>query len=285
MSFSHALIALALAAQGLVVDLPQKYQRPAPATDAVIATVDGKPILASELAPLLWDWRGDEALSDLISYRMAKQEADANGVKVTEEEIEAEMGAQIEQMRATLQPGQSVEVAIREQGFPRSRLYLRVASQLLVDKLVMRQFDPKEFVRVATIVVKPENEQAVSLSAALKLAGDAYDRLQKGETWDSVLASIPDPGGRPSGGSIGWRPLTAFPESVRQEMATLEAGKATKPVQTVNGIQIFRLEMHGKEAQGTDLVTLKEVYAGSARSAYAALLRQKIKVLKSLGGG
>ncbi len=285
MTLPLAILAWFIALQGPTLDLPEVYRRAAPAPDAVVATIDGKPIKASDLAPLLWDWRGDEALTDLVSYHMARQEADKNGVKVTREEIEAEMGSQIQQMRNTLQPGQDVDVALREQGFPRSRLYLRVASQLLVDKLVMRQFDPKEFVRVATIVVKPQDEQATSLAAALKLAGDAYDRIQKGEAWDTVLASIPDPAGRPSSGSLGWRPLSVFSESVRRDMAQLEAGKVTKPAQTVNGIQIFRVEMLGKDAAGADLEALKQVYQGSARTAYAAQLRQKIKVVKHLGNG
>ena len=283
-TFTLVAVLAAVQGAGLSIDLPAKYRPTAPAGDAVIARVDGVELKASDLAPLLWDWRADEALTDLISYQMAKADADAKGVKVTVEEVEAEMAVQLEQIRKGLQPGQDLETELRQQGFPRSRLYLRVASQLLVEKVVMRQFDAKEYVKVATIVVKPVDEQASSVAAALKVAQDAYARLAGGEHWDSVLGTIKDPAGKPAGGLLGWRALSAFPDSVRLEFGTLAEGKATRPVQTTNGIQIFRLERHGRNAVGHEIDELHAVFLEGARQAYAASLRERTKIERLLRG-
>lgn len=279
------LLSLVLTVQGpgVQLDLPAKYKTIAPSGDTVIARVNGVPLRASDLAPLLWDWRADEALTDLISYQMSRADADAKGVKVSEEEVEAAMAVQIEEIRAGLQPGQDLETMLRQQGFPRSRLYLRIASQLLIEKLAMRQFDAKEYVKVSTIVIKPADEQTTSVGAALKAADDAYARLEGGEAWDSVLSTIKDPAGRPSGGLLGWRALAAFPDSVRLAFEGLAEGKAARPVQTPNGIQIFRLERHGRDAAGPDVADLHQVFIEGARQAYAASLRERTKIERLIG--
>lgn len=284
LSTTLAALVLALQGPGPLLDLPAKYRSVPPGADTVIASVDGVAIRASDLMPLLWDWRAEEVLSDMISFQMARADADAKGVKVSVEEVEAELAKQLEQIRATLQPGQDLDTVLRQQGFPRSRLYLRVASQLLIEKLALRQFDPKEFVKVSTIVVKPANEQSASVLAALKAAEDAYGRLEAGESWDSVLATVRDPAGNPSGGLLGWRPLTAFSDSVRAEFERLAEGKAARPVQTPNGIQIFRLERHGRNAAGPEMGELNEVFLVGARQAYVNTLRERTKIERFLGG-
>lgn len=271
-------LALGLQQSTFHVELPAKYTSVPPPAAKVLARVDGVEIKAADVEPFLWDWRGDEALMDLISYQMAKAEAAAKGVKVNEADVEAEVDRQIEAVRSSLQPGQTAEQSLRDEGFPRSRLYLRVASQLFIDGIVLRQFDPKEYVNVSTLVVKPTDEQASSLAAALKKAEDAYGRLQGGEPWETVLASLVDPAGRPSGGPVGWRPLTAFPDTVRDELKFLPAGKVTKPAQTSNGIQIFRMDTHGEDAQGVELAQLKATYLTGARQAYAKQLRDRVKI-------
>ncbi|MCB8933184.1 MAG: peptidyl-prolyl cis-trans isomerase [Fimbriimonadaceae bacterium] len=287
MIFSTLFAALALAVQQapFKADLPAKYLTPPPAPSRVLARVDGVEIKASDVEPFLWDWRADEALMDLISYQMAKAEAASKGVQVPEKEIEAEVDRQIEAVRSSLQPGQTPEQSLKDEGFPRSRLYLRVASQLLIDGIVLRQFDPKEYVNVSTIVIKPVDEQASSLSAALKKAEDAYSRLQGGEPWETVLASLADPAGRPSGGPVGWRPLSAFPDTVRSELEKLEPGKVTKPAQTSNGIQIFRMERQGSAAVGVEMDQLKATYLTGARQSYAKQLRDRVKIERFDRGG
>lgn len=280
-----ASLVLAFLQSPFKADLPAKYVVTPPAADRVLARVDGVEIRASDVAPFLWEWRSDEILTDLISYQMAKAEAAAKGVKVTQEAIEAEVDLQIDQVRSSLQPGQTAEQSLSDQGFPRSRLYLRVVTQLLIDGIVMRQFDPKEYVSVSTIVIKPVDEQAASLSIALKKAEDAYSRLQGGEAWETVLASFADPTGKPSGGPVGWRPLTAFPDTIRAELQTLGPGKVTKPAQTSNGIQIFRLDRPGSAAQGLELDQLKATYVQGARQSYAKQLRERVKIERLGRGG
>src|SRR4051812_8911494 len=79
MAFLPAVaVALALAAQAgnsPVNDIPAKYRTTPPAAGAAVARVNGVEIKAGDVESLLWDWRGFDAIQDLVSYQMIKAEA------------------------------------------------------------------------------------------------------------------------------------------------------------------------------------------------------------------
>lgn len=265
--------------QGQALDLPNKFISPKPKPDALLATVGGTPILASNLEPYLWDWRAHEALQDLVTHQMIAAEAARLSVRVSDEDIQKELDKQLEQVKKELQPGQTADQLLLERGFPKSRLYLRIRSEQLLNKLVMQSFDPKQFVKVATIVVRSRSEQASELAQALKRAEDAYNALRNGEAWGDVLARhSDDPGALQSQGMLGWRELRAFPPTVQDEMRSLKPGAITKPAQTANGIQIFRIEAIGAQAEGAAIQELGEAFLTGSRQRYLDGLRAKTKV-------
>jgi foldase protein PrsA len=272
-----------LAAQASLLDVPARYLPTAPARDQVVARVNGVEVKAQDVEKLLWSWRGNEVLQDVVSAMLIQQEAQRVGAQVSDEEVEAELQAQLRGFEQQLQGQAPLDQALMDQGFPRSRLYLRIHTQMLADKIALRQFDPAEFVSISTIVIQPESEQASAVALAISRAEEVYQKLQGGLPWaEAVAQATTNEAVRKNDGFLGWRQLSLFPQSARAEFATLRIGGVTKPVQTDNGIQIFRLEKLGRDASEEERVELREAYLSSARQALVQRLRSEAKIEKLL---
>jgi hypothetical protein len=274
--------ALLLAAQGAgspVDDIPAKYRKAPPAASLVVARVNGVEIKAGDVESLLWEWRGFDAIQDLISYQLVKTEAQKQRIDVGEAEVEKAIDEAMKEMVKGLPPGKTPEAALIETGFTRSRLFLRYRTEALIKAIIERSFNPKQLVKVSTMVFKPANEQASALSDAIKQAEAAYQRLQKGEKWDQVLASATtNPQVRQTKGLLGWRDLLAFPSSIRAELEKMKPGGITKPAQTENGIQLFRLEMDSSTATPLEKEEMKRVYLASSRKPFLDRLRRESRI-------
>lgn len=275
-------VALAVAAQGgasPVNDIPAKYRTTPPAAGAVVARVNGVEIKAGDVESLLWDWRGFDAIQDLVSYQMIKAEAQKERVDVSDADIEARMQEGLKQMAANLPPGKTVDMALLEQGFTKSRLYLRYRTEAYLDAIVARSFKPAELVKVATLVFRPDNDTSAAWSAAIKKADDAFARLEKGDSWEMVLkSSTNNEQILKSNGLIGWRNLSAFPAPVKTEIEGLKTKGITHPAKTENGIQIFRVEAKGSEATPDEQAEMKKTYMMANRAPLLDRLRRETSI-------
>ena len=278
MTFALA-IALAAAFQNPALSLPKKHLSPPPKPAAVVAKVGGVPITAADIESYLWDWRAYEIIQDAITHQMIAAEAKRQGVAVTDAEVQKALDERLAEVKKQLRPGQTLDQELREQGFTRSRLFLRLRSEQLLNKLLDKSFDPKDFIKVSTIIIRPQSEQATHLAEALQRAEAAYTALKNGEPWGDVLSRhSDDPSTIHSNGLLGWRELSAFPPTVQQEMATLKPGAITKPAQTTHGIQIFRVEAKGTSASGDVLKELKQAFVAGTGQRYLDDLRKRTKV-------
>ena len=260
-------------------DIPAKYQVKAPSRDTPIAKVDGVVVKASEVEDLLWEWRGREALADIISYKMIKAAADKAKVSVTDEDVDNAMAEQMTQLTPNVTGGKKPEDYLLDQGFTKSRLFLRVKTDLLLNQLAAVGFKADEYVKISTIIVKPDSISSSSLTAAIRKADLFYEKLTKGDSWESVLAlSTTDERTLKAKGIVGWRRMDAFPKEVRDLFPTLKTGGYTKPVQTQNGIQIFKIDMWGKDATGDDREEAREIHAQSNKSQILQKIRDEVKV-------
>jgi foldase protein PrsA len=281
-----ALVVTLLQGQGIAPEIPKKYLLPAPTADKVVAKVNGVEIKASDVEDLLWQWRGQEATNDLINYLLIKQEAQKRGVTVTEKEVEDAIDVQLSQLASQLNPGQTPEQFLEQQGVKsRSRLFLRIRTELLLNKMAVADLKQEQYVKVSTIVVRPEAQDTKAIAAAAKKADDLYSKLQKGGTWESALnATTQDPQVQSTKGLLGWRALDAFPEPARTELGKFKIGQFTKPVQTANGFQIFRVDGRGVDAKGKELDELKAVYTQVGRQQILTKLRSEAKIERNLPG-
>ena len=254
MSLVAAIAGLQIALQTGGIQLGIPNLRPAPEKDQVLVKVNGQEIKASDIAALLWDVKSDEILNEVVYFQLAKAEADKLGIFLTGKEIDDGVQREIDGMKANLAPGQTIEQAMATSGQTRARLYLAVKTSLLLTKIAFAEFDPKLYVKVSTIIIKPASSSATDLASAIKTAQDAYDRLQKGEAWEAVVDDVvTDEAGRESRGRLGWRLLSAFPDDVRSDIGLLRANQYSKPAQIQNGIQFFRVERFGKDLAKEEL--------------------------------
>ncbi len=273
------LAVVAMQAGSPIADLPTKYRGKAPASGAVLARVNGVDITTKDVEPLLWEWWGADATQDLISYQVIHAEAQKVRADVNEADVESAIDTFKDRFKQQLQPGIPVDAALAAQGMTRSRLFLRWRTQLLMQKIVERSFAPDKMVKVSTMVFRFANEQASSVADALNLANRAASRLKSGEKWDAVFDDmVKDERAKGSKGLIGWRDLSVFPDSVREDLKKLAPGQVTAPAKTENGMQIFRLEALGKDAKGKDLEELRQVYLQAGQQQLTQRLHQESKI-------
>jgi foldase protein PrsA len=275
------LLALALnrafqTVQAFTTNVPPKYLQAAPAASATVAKVDGVEIKAKDVEDMLWQWRGADAVREMVEFQVVKAEADRRGISVTPAEIEVKLAEQLKGFVEQV-PGKDVDDSLQLQGFTRSRAYMRVNRELLLEKMAGSDFHEADFVKISAITIKPVDGK--TLEQAIAEADVAYAKLQKGSKWAEVLATTTaDPGVLQAGGLLGWRRIKIFPESVAKEFETMTAGAYTKPTQTTAGVQIFRLELKGDKAPSEEVANLKSAYLAGQMQQLEKDLRTKAKI-------
>lgn len=258
MIISSLVLGLHLVLQTTAFQFSAPTLSKAPLPDTIIAKVNGVGIRAKDIEDLLWEVRGEEILNDVMYYQVAKMEADRLGVIVTDGEVELEITRQKDLMKQGLSPGQTLEDALAQAGQTKTRLYLAAKSSLYFSKIAMKDFNPKDYVRISTIVVRPRSDTATDVSATIQVVQKAYDRLKAGEPWERLVNElVVDQEGKQQHGLLGWRELTAFPDEAKAQIVKLGKGEITQPVQTKNGIQIFRIEAKGDSATKDDIEQMR----------------------------
>lgn len=275
----NAMAAVLLLLQGPASDIPKNHLSAPPSADTVLARVNGVDIKASDVEPLLWQWRGFDALQDLITYEIVRSEAAKTGIDVPPKQTEDEIDGYLKELARQIPPGKTVNDALIEQGFTRSRLFLRFRTDDLIAKMVERSYKPDQMVKVSTMIFRPANEQTSALTEAIKKADAAYASLTGGRKWDDIFGTTTtDPNALRSHGLIGWRSLDLFPPSVQKELGALKPGGITHPAQTENGIQIFKLEVAGKGATQKEQDEMRSVYMSASRRPLLERLKNSAKI-------
>lgn len=279
--------ALALAIQKLPMsEVPTTILKPVPAKETVLMKVNGKEIKASDIEALLWDWRQDDILNDLVNFRVVRDAAALANITATDQEIAEAKKKLMEALATTLTQGQTIQQLMEQEGTTDSRLYLRVHTEVLLRKLILKGFNKNDFVDISTIVIRHTTDGA-DTKRALEAADSAYKELQEGKSWDDVMKKVvTDERAITAKGKVGWRFLSAFPTTVRDEIVTGKKGHITKPAMTSNGVQIFRVDNKGMEATGENLAILEEWYVNAMRQDTVAKLRANAKIerVKPSGG-
>ena len=246
---------------------------PVPDPAKVLAKVNGSAITAADLESYLWDWRSGEVLQDLISLKSVEAVAALEGVSATDAEVTARMDKEMAQFGANA----SALQRLRDQGFPPSRIRLRIESEVLLEKIILKDFKPEEWVRVSSIAVVPPNQMTLSWGSAIKKTETAYARLKNGVGWDRVSADF-------GTGAMAsqWQQLEALPAGlgpvILAAAKTMPANSILPPRQVAQGVRIFRVEMWGGKVSPADLETLQTQFINQNRDAALAKVRSEAKV-------
>ena len=268
--------------------LPEQYRpKPLPAGDTVVATVNGEPIRASELIQACYDWFAATAIEELILERIIEQEARAQGVSVSNAEVEARYKQQLQNAEAQLPPGMSLDDFLKRNQFPPSRLFARIRMQMLAEKLVERQVNLDDFVEYSQIVIRiqgstPE-QQEENASAAEAKAREAYEKIQQGLDFaDAAKEYSEDPFSKDRGGKMNWQNKNFIVPDLRAKLDELQPGQVSEPFRSMAGWVIIRKERTGSQASPEEQQELREQAVRIQIGEYVSRLQSKAKIMNTI---
>ncbi len=268
--------------------LPEKYRpAPLPAGDTVVATVNGESIRASELIQATYNWFAATAIEELILERVIEQEARAQGVSVADSEVEARYLQQLQVAEAQVPPGMSLDDFLKRNQFPPSRLFARIRTQMLVEKLVERQVSLDDFVEYSQIVIRiqgntPEQQEENAPAAEAK-AREAYEKIQQGLDFaEAVKEYSEDPFSKDRGGKLNWQNKNFIVPDLRSKLEMLQPGQVSEPFRSMGGWMIIRKERTGSQASPEEQQELREQAVRIQISDYVRQLQSKAQITNTI---
>ncbi len=268
--------------------LPQQYRpAPLPSGDTVVATVNDEPIRARDLIQATYDWFAATAIEELILERIVEQEARAQGVSVSDADVEARYKQQLQNAEAQVPPGMSLDDFLKRNQFPPSRLFARIRTQMLAEKLVERQVSLDDFVEYSQIVIRiqgntPEQQEENAPAAEAK-AREAYEKIQQGLDFaEAVKEYSEDPFSKDRGGKMNWQNKNFIVQDIREKLDALQPGQVSEPFRAMSGYMIIRKERTGSQASPEEQQELREQAVRIQLGDYVRQLQSKAKITNKI---
>jgi parvulin-like peptidyl-prolyl isomerase len=266
---------------------PQYSPAPLPAGDTVVATVNGEPIRASELIQVSYDWFAATAIEELIVHRVIEQEARAQGVSVSVEEVEARYKQRLQSAEAQLPPGMSLDDFLKRNQVPPSRLFAQMRTLVLAEKLVERQVNLDDFVEYSQIVIRiqgntPEQQEENTPAAEAK-AQEAYQKIKEGLDFaEAVKEYSEDPFSKDRGGKMNWQNMNFIVPDLRQKLQAMQPGEVSEPFKMMGSYMIIRKERTGSQASPEEQQELREQAVRLQLGEYVRQLQAKAKITNTI---
>lgn len=248
LSIASALLAaaaLVLVVTGCADGDPPAASSGSPPADAVVATVDGSPVRASEVRLVRAERRllGEEdgaaaALDEAVERALMRREADRLGAEIDQ----AEVGRRLAELDVKYGGEVAVDAALRAADMDRAQLRQSVADGVLREalrdaKYVGAQATPQtvwDYYRQnrSSLFTRPA---AVRLSAiqvrTRQVAENAIGELDEGRPFAEVARRFSvDPQSRDAGGDLGWVLTSSLPPAVRKAVQRAGSGVIDRPV-------------------------------------------------------
>lgn len=246
-----------------------------PKPTKVVLTVNGSSIKASEIQALLWDWRRDEVIDDLVAYILFAKEAERVKVTVSDVEVNAKVQQRIAQAGINQQ-------MLSAQGYPPSRIFLRSKVEMLAEKIARKELNPSEYVHLRLLLIRPTKDDAASWEEASKKATEAYARLKAGEAWPTIYQAYSGKDALSAvQGDLGWRRWDEFTVEAQKRVKPIGKGSVTEPIKVPLGYQIFGVVARSEAATPAELKELEDNVLQNKIGALAERLRASAKIVKS----
>ena len=232
MNFFRPLVFASLAAL-LVPQLPVSMaaaQEKSAAAASPIATVNGKPIMQSQLDMLVRE-RVAQGQQDSPELRNFLKQELINREVILQESLKRGLDKNPETVMQLEMVRQSVLVAAFLQDYLRRNQPNDAALKGEYEKIKAQQGD-KEY-RVRHVLLKTEDE-----------AKDALAQINKGGKFEQIASEKSlDTGSKGNGGDLGWAPPGRYVKPFADALTKLKKGEMTKaPVQTQFGWHIIQLQ-------------------------------------------
>jgi len=280
-----ALIALA----GVLPALAQPAPAPQPApTPAPLAIVNGHQVTEAELWWYMSQMAGGELLDDLILSRLVAAEAEAQGIKVGEPEVDAA----VDEARAAHGGEHDFARWLQESGRTLKGLRMELQQNLLIDKLLVQRMGltdegireyydthPDEFTEPARVLLS----DIVTLT--LDDAFTARERLAAGAEFASVAREMSQDPTAAEGGDRGWiTPDDVLCDNVAEVIFAMSTGQISDPVDCGDHYHVFLAReteparlIPFDEARPQVIERIREV-RGISRELLVSLLKRRAQI-------
>lgn len=228
----NILLPLALAAAIAPNQVPQG--------DHAVATVDGVAIKAKDVDQALWDWYSSDVIEELIFNQVVTGALKKQGLTLNQKDADAFLNRLLSEAKQGIPPGADVEVELKKQGLPKSRLAARAATEIGLRQLTEARFKPDKFRKIAWLLINPQGAEAAAKSAARMNAEQALKRLET-EPWSAVVKASHDTNSALRDGEIGWFDLAELPKDVSDALQPLTAGQHTGVVESQGVFAIYHV--------------------------------------------
>jgi parvulin-like peptidyl-prolyl isomerase len=261
---------------------------------AVVARVNGKPVLGREMERLIrrelasigspeWknlreDYRAQLTYSyiqSLVSSELIYQKATSSGVKATDAEVQAEF----QKIAKTFKDDAEMNVALAGEFLDRAMLEKDLSKRLTIDKYINEnvakklpaiapeeiekyysghqdEFKHPDIVRTSHILIQPAGDSPEHDALAKKRAEDLFARVNKGEDFAKLAKENSMDSSANQGGDIGFAPKDALAKEYADAAFSLPVG-GVKLVKTSYGYHIIKVTEKKKEG----IASLEEVKA------------------------
>ena len=206
-----------------------------------------------------------QVLQRLILNQLLVQKARDNGIRVSDDQVDAAV-ANIAQQNKMSVP--QMQAAMQQEGVDYGSFRDQLRDQLLVQALqqqVMQQssqvsdaeidnliaspaFKQGEVQLARILVGLPEGADAKQIAAAQAKADKIEADLKAGKDFATLAVSDSSAPEALDGGNLGWRRVDELPPAVQQIVNSLQPGGFTQPLRDASGFTILKLE--GKREPG-----------------------------------
>jgi peptidyl-prolyl cis-trans isomerase SurA len=210
-----------------------------------------------------------QVLQHLIVNQLLVQKAQENGVRVSDDQVDAAVAniaqqnkLSVPQMQAAMQQDGVDYASFRQQ--LRNQLLVRAMQQQVmqqsaqvsdaeINNLIASPAFKQGEVHLARILIGlPEGADANQIAAAQAKADKVEGELKKGESFAALAVSNSNAPEALTGGDLGWRRVDELPQAVQQIVNSLQPGESTLPLRDAAGFTILKLE--GKRTPDTQQI-------------------------------
>jgi foldase protein PrsA len=221
----------------------------------VVARVNGRDLTRDELAALAVAVYGSQVLETLISQEVVRQEAERQGVTVTQAQIDEYVGQRVQQYldgvarkagakdvaELAARAGEPADAVARMRARAETALRPFVEPELLAMKLMAREITITDD-EVRTEYNRQYGAKAKVLQIVLGTKAEAQsviEKLRMGADFKQLAQEVSkDPVSRRNGGEMSPLPVTSLLGSAASK---LKPGEISEPVQSPDGFHVLKL--------------------------------------------
>jgi peptidyl-prolyl cis-trans isomerase SurA len=243
-----------------------------------------------------------QVLERLVVQEIQLQRAQHDGVKVTDETLNAALSDVARRNNLTLS---QLPQALAEQGLDygayREDLRREITLTMLRQRDVLERIvvTPKEIdqylekqakkpsgnheYNVSHILIAvPQEATQAQLDDAARRASEVYQKASSGEDFARLAVAYSNSQTALEGGSLGWRKETELPTFLTDVVAKLKPGEVSQPLRTPTGFHIVKVnEVRGSEAKAIEnQVHARHILMKTTELADDATVKQKLNALR-----